>query len=263
VLDVFQQPPAKHLLPPNQFTRRKPPHRTSTAKMPGVGIRALARDVFFYDRRNPSTLLGGLVRTNGITKTNFYFMIDIVLVISTCYLIQDDDGTNLPRDSEPLPPGNYFIVADGTVEINDKIALLRMESLQTGTRVRESTEMVRERDRRCVITKRKNAAARFELWDSFEAAHIFPLAYEGYWNQYNFGRWITLPESRGGLINSVQNGMLLERSLHTPFDTFNISINPDVSILYFCLESSSYYHPRVTIRLSVSNQIRITSPAHS
>lgn len=231
--------------------------------MPGVGARARARDVFFYDRRDPCILLGGLVRTNGITNANFYAMVDIVLVVSTGYLIQDDDGAELPRDSEPLRPGNYFIVAKGTVEVTDKIALLRTKSPQTGTRVRQFTDMVRQRDRCCVISKRENVAARFGNWDSFQAAHIFPLAYEGYWKQHSFGRWITIPGGRGGLINSVQNGILLEASLHIPFDTFNLSVNPDVSIPCFCLEPSSHSHPRTTTRLSVSSQTRMASPAHS
>jgi hypothetical protein len=126
------------------------------------GARARARDVFFYDRRDPSTLLGGLVRTNGITKANFYSMVDIVLVVST-YYIQDGDGAELPRDSEPLLPGNYFIVADGTVKLSDKTAFLRTESPQTGTRIGEFTNMVRERDQRCVVTKMENAGARHGL----------------------------------------------------------------------------------------------------
>lgn len=74
--------------------------------MPGAGIRALARDVFFYDLRDPSTLLGGLVLNPGITNANFYSMIEIVLIISSTYTIQSGSGNPLPRDSGPLLPGN-------------------------------------------------------------------------------------------------------------------------------------------------------------
>ena len=62
----------------------------------------------------------------------------------------------------------------------------------------------------------------------FEAAHIFPLAYEGHWIDYNFGRWITQVPEVGGSINSVQNGLLLSNEVHHLFETYCLSINPDV-----------------------------------
>lgn len=52
--------------------------------------------------------------------------------------------------------------------------------------------------------------ADLDNWTGFEAAHIFPLVFEGLWNDYNYGCWITSPlngeEIKGGKINSVQNG---------------------------------------------------------
>ena len=81
--------------------------------MSGAGVRTLARNVFLYDLRDLSILLGGLVLNPGVTNANFYSMIDIVLVISSTYFLQNDNGETLPRDSQPLLPGNYFIVADG------------------------------------------------------------------------------------------------------------------------------------------------------
>lgn len=74
------------------------------------GVRARARDVFFYDLRDPSTLLGGLVLSPGVTNANFYSMVDIVLVISSTYFLQNDNGQALPRDSKSLLPGDYFVV---------------------------------------------------------------------------------------------------------------------------------------------------------
>ena len=81
--------------------------------MSGAGVRTLARNVFFYDLRDLSILLGGLVLNPGVTNANFYSMIDIVLVISSTYFLQNDNSETLQRDSQPLLPGNYFIVADG------------------------------------------------------------------------------------------------------------------------------------------------------
>ena len=80
--------------------------------MPDFGTRALGRDVFFYDFKDPYTQLGGLVLTRGVTGANFYSMIDIVLVISSNYFLQNDNGEELPRDSQPLLPGDYYVITD-------------------------------------------------------------------------------------------------------------------------------------------------------
>lgn len=68
----------------------------------------------------------------------------------------------------------------------------------------------------------------------FEAAHIFPLAFEGLFKQFNYDRWIKSPSDgghvKGGKINSVQNGLLLNSAVDRLFDTCMLSINPDVSV---------------------------------
>lgn len=118
--------------------------------------------------------------------------------------------------------------------INDEPVITRAFSLQTGTRVREFKEAVRQRDSRCVVSGTKIINAWRGIWAGFEVAHIFPLAYEAYWNQHNYGRWITIPPEResAGTINSVQNRLLLREDLHTLFDGYFFSINPDVCIPY-------------------------------
>jgi HNH endonuclease len=116
------------------------------------------------------------------------------------------------------------------MEVNDEIVYTRAMSIQTGTRVQAFRDQVRERDGRCVVTKLENPGKVFGLWRGFEAAHIFPLAYEQQWHEHNYSRWVTLPPPRGGTINSVQNGLLLRSDLHQLFDYYDFSINPDVSI---------------------------------
>lgn len=220
------------------------------------GVRARARDVFFYDLRDPYTLLGGLVLSPGVTNANFYSMVDIVLVISSTYFLQNDNGQALPRDSKSLLPGNYFVVADSAVEVTDEVVVTRTESLSTGTRVRAFKDEVRERDKRCVITKTINLRAPAGIWEGFKVAHIFPLAYERYWIDNNFSRYISLPPSQGGAINSVQNGLLLRADIHTNFDHFHISIDPDVCMFPYhpsCLSLTKIN--RMTIRSSASNRI--------
>lgn len=116
-----------------------------------------------------------------------------------------------------------------------------MISQQSGTRVQAFRDAVRSRDRRCVITGREAVSSYRNNWTSFEAAHIFPLAFEGLWKDLNYGRWILTPqdgeeisgeEISGGKINSVQNGLLLDSGIHQLFDMYWFSINPDVSVLF-------------------------------
>jgi hypothetical protein len=133
------------------------------------------------------------------------------------------------------------------IHINNETPLLRMISLQTGTRVQAFTDAVRSRDRQCVITRRVAINADDDDWTGFEAAHIFPLAYEQYWQEFNYGRWIKSPsngeEIKGGKINSVQNGLLLSSDIHQLFDTYQFSINPDVCIntfLIFFVTANNY-----------------------
>lgn len=88
------------------------------------------------------------------------------------------------------------------------------------------------RDGKCVLTGVVNIAASWDRWTGFEAAHIFPLEKEALWNQYNFGHWITNTTGRhSATINLVQNGMLMAATLLTAFDSFLVSVNPDVSYL--------------------------------
>jgi len=105
---------------------------------------------------------------------------------------------------------------------------VRTISVASGTRVAEFRKAVRERDRRCVITGELAPRADYDVWRGFEAAHIFPPAYEGHWTQQNYGRWITIQPDTGGSINSVQNGLLLRSDIHDLFDGYDISINPGV-----------------------------------
>jgi hypothetical protein len=89
---------------------------------------------------------------------------------------------------------------------------------------------IRSRDRRCVITGEEVLGAQYNDWDGFEAAHIFPLAYEQHWKNEDYSRWLSIIPDTGGSINSVQNGILLRSDIHQLFDVYKFSINPDVSI---------------------------------
>lgn len=114
--------------------------------------------------------------------------------------------------------------------ITDEDPFVRVLSPPTGSRLRSFVNAVRERDRRCVISGEVVELERDD-WTYFQAAHIFPLAHESHWNECDFGRWITIVPATGDSINSVQNGMLLTANVHTLFDSYYLTINPDVSMV--------------------------------
>jgi len=213
--------------------------------------RSAGRNVHIYHPDDLAKPLGGLVVTNGITNANFYAMVEVFVFSSSPFVLRHEDVTDslrdIPRDERPLQPGNYYVIAEGeklpcvhcqafvelqagSIEVSNERWLVRTISLSSGTRVVSFRDAVRERDRRCVVTGRQAARAQYGSWTGLQAAHIFPLAYEGHWKANNFGQWITIPPATesAGSINSVQNGMLLRNDIHALFDSYEFSINPDV-----------------------------------
>lgn len=67
-----------------------------------------------------------------------------------------------------------------------------------------------------------------------EATHIFPASQTTEWNQNNYRSYITdtSPETEIGQsrLYSVQNGLLLDASIHTSFDAYHIGVDPDVGL---------------------------------
>ena len=86
---------------------------------------------------------------------------------------------------------------------------------------------VRARDRKCVISGEVGGVP-WDVWVGFEAAHVFPLQQENLGTQYNHARWITNIGSGGPAINSIQNGLLMSETVHSRFNQYLFSINPDV-----------------------------------
>ncbi|KAI9879850.1 MAG: hypothetical protein M1830_006873 [Pleopsidium flavum] len=201
--------------------------------MPAVN-RSAGRNVHLYKANDLTEVRGGLVLTNGITNSNFYSMVEILFIFTGTFFLQDERNAPIPRDSNPLQPGNYYIVTTDSFSINDEPWLARMFSHSTGTRTIAFCDAVRSRDRRCIITGEEAVNAEFGSWTGFEAAHIFPLAHEGHWIQYNFDRWITKSPVNGGSINSMQNGLLLGAGIHQLFDHYEVSINPDDNYKVVC-----------------------------
>ena len=84
----------------------------------------------------------------------------------------------------------------------------------------------------CVITKVRKSP-RSSTWATFHAAHIFPAYYENLlYEDGALRNCITLKNSpRESGIHSAQNGILLAEHVHSLFDLWQISVNPDVCIL--------------------------------
>ena len=72
--------------------------------------RSVGRTVHLYDANDRVTLLGGLVLNNGVTKANFYSMVNIFLIFESIWSIEDETSAKLEQSDEPLPPGNYYAV---------------------------------------------------------------------------------------------------------------------------------------------------------
>jgi hypothetical protein len=75
--------------------------------------RSVGRDVHIYDAKDPDTVLGGLVLTNGVTNANFYSMVEIFCIFDSDYFLRDEGGTTIQRDNHPLHPGKYYILTNG------------------------------------------------------------------------------------------------------------------------------------------------------
>lgn len=116
-----------------------------------------------------------------------------------------------------------------------EVALLPTISARVAIRPREFTKTVRERDWRCILSGRPARIARYGDWTTFEATRIFPLAYEGQWNDLGYGNLLTAPPTRSNerSINSPQNGILFDTTEHHIFASYDASIDPDVSISLF------------------------------
>ena len=98
------------------------------------------------------------------------------------------------------------------------------------------------------ITGRRALNARGD-WPGFEAAQIFPLAYETHWLHHGYSSCITVPPARRGSINSVQNGLLLRSDIHQLFDSYLVS-NPDV-----CSRSAFMKPQLIVFRISIKSSV--------
>ncbi|MCJ1325266.1 hypothetical protein MMC10_001928 [Thelotrema lepadinum] len=199
--------------------------------------RLRARNVHIYDFKERSNVLGGTFLAQQITNSKFYALLDMFIVSSgdlPAYFLQTEDGIKIERNSDFFEPGDYYLDVAG-VQITDEAPLIRTVSTVTGTRLEAFTDAVCSRDDQCIISGRRVVTYNnVSFYTGFGAAHIFPLAYESHWNSHDYSRWITqVPENGRGSIDSVQNGLLLSSEAKDMFETYSLSINPDIFTCFF------------------------------
>ncbi|KAG0131595.1 hypothetical protein HOY82DRAFT_578572 [Tuber indicum] len=171
-------------------------------------------NVFFHDATHPDVALGGFVRNGSITEANFLDILKIILVTETPIRVQERISSDIISGTGvPLRRGVYTIYRP--IEVNNEPWVHRLITHCSTRREDRIRNEIRHRDRKYVI--------------SGTAAHIFPLRHKSLWIAKNLGRWITDMEDATGSsrINSIQNGFLLQKDVHDPFDQYLVSINPD------------------------------------
>lgn len=137
--------------------------------------------------------------------------------------------------------------------MSDEIWFARADSFSTSAQEEAFRTRVRNRDGKCVISGATNPLSQASMWPGFEAAHVFPRGCESLWTQFGYRRWITNMDDATGVlkIDSVQNGLLMSRNVHTCFDQYLFSVNPDVGVPD--IESAAFFilmGHRMVIRLS-------------
>ncbi|PUU84241.1 hypothetical protein B9Z19DRAFT_1112001 [Tuber borchii] len=173
--------------------------------------RSIGRNVHIYDARDPETILGGLIVTDGMTNTNFYSMVDIVFIFTTSYTLRLKSRTTIKRNDHPLREGSYFIVTAGSFAINSEPWLIRTDSLPTPPPTPEVYNAIRNRDGGCVIIWTGG------YWGGFRVTHIFPLSHEEYWATHGYGHSIS---NQPVSIDSPQNGILLKSDIQAHFENY-------------------------------------------
>ncbi|KAI9773442.1 MAG: hypothetical protein M1840_007658 [Geoglossum simile] len=149
-------------------------------------------------------------------------------------------SVNLSGNNNAVDRGYYVVLsANGEpldIPITEERAIPRSVSYNLSNpdpRLASFRQRVRERDNCCVVTGVRVPPGDY---DSFEAAHIFPVAHLDLWRS---GQWSQRIEDDfhdvgDSKIHSVQNGILLAQHAHTYFDKYKIAINPDDNYKVTC-----------------------------
>ncbi|PGH05646.1 hypothetical protein GX51_02805 [Blastomyces parvus] len=192
--------------------------------------RAAYRNVHFYDA-STGTSIGGFYQNGSLTEENLIWILSEVLLIveaEHAWTIRNrTSGRTVTPSNNPVALGDYDIYSTGSIQVTNEPWFARLSSHSVSGREDKFRDGVRARDGKCVISGQVNPGAQWDDWVGFEAAHIFPLHKESLWIDLNYSRWITEDAVGTSKIHSIQNGLLMIEHLHTRFDQYLFSINPD------------------------------------
>lgn len=82
--------------------------------MPGFN-RSAGRNLHLFNSTDKDTVIGGLILTNGVTNSLLYAMVEIIVVFSGEFTLQNEEKTTILRDDAQVVPGDYFIHAAGKI----------------------------------------------------------------------------------------------------------------------------------------------------
>ena len=71
--------------------------------------RSRGRTVHIFNASDRNTTIGGLILTDGVTNANLYAMVEIIVIVTSKFTLQNESDVILEKDSSPLQPGNYYI----------------------------------------------------------------------------------------------------------------------------------------------------------
>jgi len=98
--------------PSCSFETSNPPTPLEASTMPRHN-RAERRNVHIFNAIDLNTELGGLFLTKGVTYANLYALVEIIVIVTSEYFLQDESNIKIEKDDKALQPGNYYIAANG------------------------------------------------------------------------------------------------------------------------------------------------------
>ncbi|KAK9247039.1 hypothetical protein V1506DRAFT_552663 [Lipomyces tetrasporus] len=189
--------------------------------------RSAGRNVHIYQSSAPEEALGGLLLNQSVTAKCFLLMLDILLAPSDTYEVSWR-GSNvvLSASDQPLQPGDYDVIPispEGKIVVTDEPCILRVYSGTSTQRLEEFRSQVRARD------------------GKLPSSSCFPTFARNSFRQSGLSEFITnrTGEEDSG-INSCQNGLLMQPTIHQLFASFDISINADDNYKVVCFRLDAF-----------------------
>ncbi|KGQ01324.1 hypothetical protein PAAG_12004 [Paracoccidioides lutzii Pb01] len=193
--------------------------------------RAAYRNVRFYNA-STGAVVGGFFQNGSITEENLIWILsDVLLIVEERHpwTIRHRVSERVITPSSNPVLGDYDTYSTGSIQVTNEAWFVRLTSHSVSGGKDKFRDGVRARDGNCVISGQVNPGPQWDDWAGFEAVHVFPLEKESLWIEFNYGRWIANMDDAVGVskIHSIQNGLLMTGHLHTLFDQYLFSVNPD------------------------------------